>query len=119
MILSDGGVHDTVCGAVVGAHGCMGLWVADSNEGDMRWYCLLCAFEKSANIFFRCRDEDVLEYLCDDMNGIVDEGAVDVTKEEESAGLATCFRDNKLGSVRVNVEDYITSVVQFCSVGIG
>ena len=42
-ILMDGVVHDTVCSAVVGAHGCRGLWVAEFNEGDMHWYCL---FEK-------------------------------------------------------------------------
>ena len=33
-ILSDGGVHDTVCGAVVGEHGCRGPWVVEFNEGD-------------------------------------------------------------------------------------
>ena len=30
-ILSDGGVQDTVCGAVVGAHGCRGMWVDEFN----------------------------------------------------------------------------------------
>ena len=38
VILSDGGVHDTFFGAVVGAHGCRGLWVAEFNEGDTHWY---------------------------------------------------------------------------------
>ena len=62
-ILNDGGVHDTVCGAVVGAHGCRGLWVDDLNEGDTHWYCLLCTVEKRAYFCFRCRGEDVLEDL--------------------------------------------------------
>ena len=53
------------------------------------------------------------------MNGTVDEGVVDVAKEEVAAGLATCFQGNEVGSVRVNVEDNVTSAVQFCSVGIG
>ena len=118
-ILSDGGVHYTVCGAVVGSHGCRGVWVAKFNESDTHWYCLICAFEKRANLCFRCRGEDVLEDLCDDMNGTVDEGTVDVAKEEEVAGSATFFRGNKVGSVRVNVEDHVTSAVQFCSIGIG
>ena len=37
-ILSDGGVHDTICGAVVGAHGCRGLWVTEFNKGDTHRY---------------------------------------------------------------------------------
>ena len=53
------------------------------------------------------------------MNGTADEGAVDVAKGEESAGLATCFRGNEVGSVRVSVEDRVTSAVKFCRVGIG
>ena len=51
-ILSDGGVHDTVCGAVFGAHGCRGLWLAEFDEGDTHWYCLLCAVEKRSNLYF-------------------------------------------------------------------
>ena len=53
------------------------------------------------------------------MNGTVDEGAVDVAKEEEAAGLATLFQGNQVGSVRVNFEDHVTSAVHFFSVGIG
>ena len=79
-ILSDGGVHDTVCGDVVGVHGCRGLWVAEFNEGDTHWYCLLCAVEKRANLCSQYRGEDVLEDLYDDTNGTVDEGAVNVAK---------------------------------------
>ena len=90
-ILSDGGVHDTVCGAVVGAHGCRGLWVTKFNEGDTHRYCLLCALEKRSNFCFLCRGKGVLEDLCYDMNGTVDEGAVDVDKEEEADNLAMCF----------------------------
>ena len=119
VILSDGDVHDTVCGAVFGAHGCRGMWVADFNEDDTHWYFLLYEVEKRANLWFQCRSEDVLEDLCDDTNGIVDVGSVDVAKEEEAAGSATYFRGNEVGSVRVNVEDHVTSAVQFCSVGIG
>ena len=37
-ILSGGGVHDTVCGAVVVAHVWRGLCVAKFNEGDTHWY---------------------------------------------------------------------------------
>ena len=37
-ILSDSGVHDNVCGAVVSANGCRGLWVTELNKGDMHWY---------------------------------------------------------------------------------
>ena len=54
-ILSDGGVYDTVYGAVVGANGCRGLWVAEFNEGDTHWYCFLCAVEKCSNI---CSDAE-------------------------------------------------------------
>ena len=53
------------------------------------------------------------------MNGTIDEGAVDVAKEEEATGSDMCFEVNEVGSVRVNVEDHVTSAVQFCSVGIG
>ena len=94
-ILSDACVHDIVCGAVVGSQGCWGLWVAEFNEGDTHWYCLLCAVENRANLYFRCRGEDVLEDLCDDMNGNVDEGAADVANEEESTGKETSYAASK------------------------
>ena len=45
------------------------------------------------------------------MNGTVNEGVVDVAKEEEAADLATCFQGNKVGSFGVNVEDHVTSAV--------
>ena len=87
-------VHDTILGAVVGAHGCRGMWVAKFYGGDTHWYLLICAVENRANLCFRCRGEDVLEDLCYDMNGTVDKGAVDVAKEEEAAGSTSCFRGN-------------------------
>ena len=65
------------------------------NEGETHWYFLLCAVEKRANLCFRCRGEDVLEDLCDDMNGNVDEGAADVANEEESTGKETSYAASK------------------------
>ena len=52
VILRDCGVRGTVCGAVVSAHRYRGMWVAEFNEGDRHWYCLLFTVEKRANLCF-------------------------------------------------------------------
>ena len=98
-VLFDGRVDDSVCSAVVGAEGRRWLWVSEFSECCSEWDSVAGVHVESTDFGFGGGSKYHLHDLGEDGDGSVNEGAVFVCKENESASpTAGTWRD-KIGSV--------------------
>ena len=67
---------------------------------------------EGSNFCFGGRPCDSFDDLCSDGNRTIIELFVSVTHEEQSAGVASSFGCNKVGSITIDVEDHVAPTIE-------